>query len=142
MQSKVGEVKKFSPKIFILVYTPNKFQWFQKSDKQQKNKNKNKNKKQNKTKQNKTKKLKGPLLITFPASNLKFSSSPSFTIFHFSLSSSFLSPFPFSLPPFQKFPQTFQGWANRLPRPPLVTPLKLATPEKKSKLEELSWYQI
>ena len=89
---------------------------------------------------------------------LKFS-SPFFTILLlsiflfslplFSLSSYFPSPFPF--PPFPflpKFPpKTFQGWATRPHRPPVVTPLLLADFQCKHQilifpLTNTCWLQI
>ena len=56
------------------------------------------------------------------------------SIFPFSMPLSSLSSFSLSLPffllshSFQNFPQTFQGWATRPPRPPLVTPLLRSHP--------------
>ena len=133
MQSKVGEVAevikyKISPQISNFGVHPKQISIVSKSDKQKKKKKK-----------------KGPLLIFLYLSpfHFKFSSSPFTTIFPsfpfpfslfslslFSLSSSFSLSLPFfPLPslfphfPFQNFPPTFQGWATRPPRPPLVTPL-------------------
>ena len=99
----------------------------------------NKTKKQRKTKKKQTNKQTNKIkssahFHTFPPSILSFSSpllqislliSFQLSIFPlalplFSLSSSFPSSFPFSSfpPSFHNFPQTFQGWATRLPLPP------------------------
>ena len=135
MQSKVGKVRKFPLKIFILAH-PKQISVVSKVT------SKKKKKKKKRKKEKKRKKVLWSFSYISPF-HFKFSSSP-FTIFtsfpslfslyclSFSFPPLFPSPFPFFPLPslFPHFPlpskiysQPFQGWATRPPRPPLVTPL-------------------
>ena len=134
VQSKMGEVRKFPPKISILVHPKQFFSGF-------KNK-KNKKKKKKKDKVLCSLSYLSPFHFKFSSTILQFSLKfnslsmfpfPIFPCLSFPFPPFLPSPFPFpssfpfsSFPPsFQNFPQTFLGWATRPLRPPLVTPLQI-----------------
>ena len=128
---KGGRGLKIPPPKFPFWYTPNKFQWFQKVT--------NKQQQQQQEKVLCSFSYLSPFHFKFFSYLFTiFSSFPSsFSIYPFFLFSLFFPFHPLSLslpffplpsfflisPSFQNFPKTFQGWATRPPRPPLVTPL-------------------